>query len=268
MVVNFIDDYVRRLEAGGQSEQTRITRRYHLVRFDRWMGGRIDEAGASDIEAFLAASGRAREYKRSLRSTLVGYFEYVQARGGRVDNPTQCLPRIKTAPPKPRPASDFDYYRAKRDAAPDELLMLRFAAEAGLRRGEVACIHGRDFMRDLAGVSLLVHGKGGKERIVPLGEDLARSALCLLREQGGGFLFPGNKGGHLSAAWVGKRISRLLPEGVTMHALRHRFATRVYRASHDILATQQLLGHSSPSTTQLYVAVDSERLREVARRAA
>ncbi|MDD7687530.1 MAG: tyrosine-type recombinase/integrase [Actinomycetaceae bacterium] len=171
-------------------------------------------------------------------------------------------------PPRPRPVSDIAYYGAKRDADAGELLMLRFAAEAGLRRGEVAQIHESDFIRDLLGFSLLVHGKGGKERHVPLEDSLAREALRTIREQGGGYLFPGNDNGHLSARWIGKRISRLLPDGVTMHALRHRFATKIYSGSHDILATQQLLGHASPATTQLYVGVDAARLRDVARAAA
>lgn len=138
--------------------------------------------------------------------------------------------------------------------------MIRLAAEAGLRRGEVAVVHSRDLLKDLAGKSLLVHGKGDKDRVVPLCESLGRELAVRMRKQPG-WLFPGNIGGHISPAWVGKRVGRLLPEGITMHSLRHYFATGTYRRSRDLLAVQQLLGHTSPAITQLYVQVDQDRLR-------
>lgn len=140
--------------------------------------------------------------------------------------------------------------------------MLRLAAEAGLRRAEVAGIKTSDVYHDLVGYSILVHGKGDKDRLVPVSDSLAREIQCYAETDG--YVFPGRYRGHITPGAVGRMVSALLPPGVTMHALRHRYATRVYAASHDILATQQLLGHSSPAITQRYVAVDNERLRVVA----
>ena len=138
--------------------------------------------------------------------------------------------------------------------------MLRLSAELGLRRSEVAGLHSSDLNPDSSGGYWLdVLGKGDKRRPIPVPIDLA----TIIRQRPKGWLFPNGKGGHLSAYYVGKLVGRALPENVTMHQLRHRFATRAYQASHDIYAVQHLLGHASPATTQRYVALDLDRLRDV-----
>ncbi|XCB29650.1 tyrosine-type recombinase/integrase [Arcanobacterium hippocoleae] len=217
-------------------------------------------ATTADLEKYIGRVELSREYKRSLRSTLRGWYSWLYAKGIRKDNPAETLLKIKPKPPLPHPCPDIPYYMALKSAPERERLMLRLAAEAGLRRGEVCRIHSRDIVEDLTGLSLIVHGKGDKERIIPLSAHLGTSVKYWAR--GKEYLFPGNDDGHLSAAYVGKRISNLLPEGVSMHSLRHRFATRVHNATGDLLLTQKLLGHSSPSTTQLYVAIEQNRLRE------
>ncbi|WP_424446435.1 tyrosine-type recombinase/integrase [Microbacterium sp. CH-015] len=74
-----------------------------------------------------------------------------------------------------------------------------------------------------------------------------------------GYLFPGRDNGHLSPRYVGKIIRDLLPGEWTMHTLRHRFGTRAYALTSDLLLVQDLLGHSSPSTTRRYVAGNPQR---------
>ncbi|MEC4838196.1 tyrosine-type recombinase/integrase [Mycobacteroides chelonae] len=76
-----------------------------------------------------------------------------------------------------------------------------------------------------------------------------------------GWLFPGNDNGHLSPRWVGTLCAKVMPEVWTMHKLRHRFATRAYRATRNIRAVQRLLGHASVATTQIYTAVDDHEMR-------
>jgi integrase/recombinase XerC len=142
-------------------------------------------------------------------------------------------------------------------ATPREQLMLRLAAEMGLRRAEVAVIHSRDIFEDMGGHSLTVHGKGGKERDVPLPPGLASQ----IRAEGTGYLFPGDDAGHLSPRWVGKLVTLLLPDELTMHTLRHRFATRAYAVDKDVFVVQELLGHASPATTRRYVLVPRDGLR-------
>jgi site-specific recombinase XerC len=102
-----------------------------------------------------------------------------------------------------------------------------------------------------------VLGKGSRHRVVPLTRRLALELRALPH----GYAFPGRIDGHLSAAYISKLVSRALPEGATAHMLRHRFASRAYSAQRDIRAVQELLGHSSVATTQVYTKVPDGALR-------
>lgn len=143
--------------------------------------------------------------------------------------------------------------------------MARLACEVGLRRAEVATAHSDGLVRDHNGWAIIVTGKGGKQRVVPLTNDLAAE---LRRYCKGGFIFPGQIDGHLSPDCVGRLISRLMPPGWTMHKLRHRFATTGYNGTKDLRAVQEALGHSSIATTQLYTAINLTNLRAVSEAAA
>src|SRR5690606_36737267 len=121
------------------------------------------------------------------------------------------------------------YREALMRAGHREGLMLRLAAEVGMRRAEVAQAGSEDLIEDLIGWSLLVHGNGNRERVVPLPSSLARALLDLPN----GPFFPGAVDGHLSARYVGKLLASLMPEMWTMHTLRHRFATRLYALRSD-----------------------------------
>ena len=136
--------------------------------------------------------------------------------------------------------------------------MIRLAGEHGLRRAEIAVVHTRDVTHDLLGYSLIVHGKGGRERQVPLADDVADAIL-----DAAGYAFPGKIDGHLSPWWVGKLVSRLLPAGWTTHTLRHRFATVSYAEDHDVFAVQDLMGHASPATTLRYVQLPDDAKRRL-----
>lgn len=263
-----IDEYLTTLAAGGSPKTTRGTRRAHLHHVARGLGGSPWTLSGRELVAWFGRQEWATETRRGYRGTLRGFYGWGFAAGYIEADTSAVLPRVRAAEPKPRPASD-DAYRAALEACrdPRHRLMLRLAAEAGLRRGEVAQVHTRDFVDDLEGLSLRVHGKGDKDRLVPL----SRSVAFELRAVAGmvpGFVFPGRDRGHLSPRWVGKIVTELLPGEVTMHALRHRFATRAYAAGRDTFAVQELLGHASPVTTRRYVVVPTEGLRAVVEAAA
>lgn len=95
--------------------------------------------------------------------------------------------------------------------------------------------------------------------MIPLPHSLADE----LTELKPGFFFPGGDHGHLSPAWVGRLVGRALPEGTTMHALRHAFASTGFARTRNLVAVQRALGHSSPSTTLRYILVPDDDVREV-----
>lgn len=252
----------RWLNAHGTARLTIELRASHLGTFARAHSS-ADPFGitADDLFDYMAGKQWSRETRRSNRASLRSFYRWAKETGRTSIDPTELIPRVKAAEPVARPASDADYIAAVQAARdPRWALALRMACELGMRRSEVAQVHSSDILHDDAGrVSLLVHGKGGKGRWVPVPSNLAAA----IARFGEGYLFPSRDGEHLTPRHVGKQVSKLLPKGVTMHALRHAFATRVYNVNRDVFALQQLLGHASAGTTQRYVKVSQDRMREL-----
>lgn len=158
-----------------------------------------------------------------------------------------------------------------RDAA-----VLALLYGAGLRISEALSIKRRD--APVCGLDTIsVLGKGGKNRAVPVIGPVQKAValyldLCPYAFAPDGPLFVGAKGGPLSARVIQLAVERLrgalgLPETATPHALRHSFATHLLGRGGDLRAIQELLGHASLSTTQIYTAIDSARLLEAYRSA-
>ena len=143
--------------------------------------------------------------------------------------------------------------------------MALLACQAGLRRAEVAGLHYDNLVRDETGWCLIVHGKGGKQRVVPITSGLANQLRDYCH---GGYVFPGQIDGHLSPDCVGRLVSRLMPTGWTLHKLRHRAAVRGFNGTHNLLALRDFLGHSSLATTQIYLASNLTDVRSVSEAAA
>jgi integrase len=243
--------------AGGKPPTTRRTRREHLQHLARRVEGGPWSVTAEVLTAYAAAQSWAHETRRGRRNTFVSFFGWAMRSGLVEENVGATLPKIPIKTARARPAPDRVYREALIRAGHREGLMLRLAAEVGMRRGEVAQASSVDLVEDLVGWSLIVHGKGGRERVVPLPGSLARAILDLPP----GPFFPGAVDGHLSARYVGKLLASLMPEAWTMHTLRHRFATRLYALRSDLLLVQETLGHASPTTTRRYVEYDRTRMR-------
>lgn len=254
-------DYRRYLLAGGSPKTTIDSRTSQVKRFARAMDGiSPHDVSLDDILDWMVNQEWEQETRRGHRSGLKSFYRWA-AQVGRVDeDPTVRLPSVKALLTLPRPAQESQYQHALADTKPRERLMLRLAAELGLRRAEVARVHANDISQTATGYVLLVHGKGRKERYLPL----TKSLYLDLKAFGDSWIFPSNsRCGHLSPGYVGKVVSRALPDGVSMHQLRHRFATVAYERSQDLMAVQQALGHNSPATTQRYVALSERSARNL-----
>jgi len=241
-----------------------------------------------DVRAFLAARRGAGVGSRSLARTLSAlrmFYRFLERRGFGKNDAVRAvaLPKLPHSVPKPLTAPkatalmggadalDAPDWIAARDTAVLMLLYgsgLRISEALGLTRKE-APIKGRDMLR--------VRGKGDKMRVVPV-LPVAREAvehylaLCPVKLQPDDPLFIGARGKQLSPRIIQLLIARArgalgLPETATPHALRHSFATHLLGAGADLRAIQELLGHASLSTTQIYTEVDRAHLLKVYQRA-
>lgn len=259
-----IEAYLRTQKAGGAPATTLATRQQHLQHMARRIGAEPYEVDGEELTLWAADQTWGRETRRGRRSTFRSFYGWAHKRGHVEVDPSLELPKVKAGEATPRPAPDRVYHEALIAARPRERLILRLAAEMGMRRAEVAQVHSDDLIEDLVGWSLVVHGKGLKPRTVPLTDGVATD----LRALDAGYAFPGKDNGHLSARWVGKIVTTLMPGRWTMHTLRHRFATRAYSVDRDVFTVQELLGHASPATTRRYVAIPNDSLRSTVNAAA
>ena len=240
---------------------------------------------ASDLRAFLAdrrseglgASSAAREM-----SAVRAFLTYAaEAQGNAPQLPrTRAPKRPRTLP---RPASPDDAIALAKEAelaAPNDWLGARDLAillllyGAGLRVAEAMGLKARVLP---LGQAMRVTGKRGKTRIVPLVPAVRQAidayvALCPFLLAGDVPLFVGAKGGPLNPDLVRRAVrgarGRLgLPDSLTPHALRHSFATHLLARGADLRSLQELLGHASLSSTQIYTEVDAARLLDVYRHA-
>lgn len=253
-----IEGWTDTLRAAGLSAQTIKSRRYKMVHLAVLLmpSGPKDVTTEQIVQAFARQQWKP-ETRKAYRNTISSFFRWLHKSGRRSDDPSLDVPRVKKPHAHPRPCPDRYIAAAIEKATSSEKLMIRLGAECGLRRGEIARVHSDDVVADSAGRSLIVRGKGDKQRIVPLPDDLA----CIIMDARG-YLFPGRFGGHVEESYVGDHISHLLPDGYAAHTLRHWFATTAYAATHDLFVVAELLGHESVETTEHYVAMPDGRLRE------
>lgn len=253
-----IEGWTDTLKAAGLSAQTIKSRRYKMVHLAALLmpSGPKDVTTEQIVQAFARQQWKP-ETRKAYRNTISSFFRWLHKSGRRSDDPSLDVPRVKKPHAHPRPCPDRYIAAAMEKATSSEKLMIRLGAECGLRRGEIARVHSDDVVADSAGRSLIVRGKGDKQRIVPLPDDLADIIM-----DARGYLFPGRFVGHVEESYIGDHISHLLPDGYAAHTLRHRFATTAYAATHDLFVVAELLGHESVETTEHYVAMPDGRLRE------
>lgn len=240
----------------------------------------------ADFRAFLAAERRRGLSGRSLArrlSTLRNFYRFLDRRKGTANDALTALrgPRLTAGLPHPLAAPDArgmletvgdgarEDWIARRDCAVLTLLYgcgLRISEALALTRGQV---EGRDV--------LTLRGKGGRERLVPV-LPVVRQAidayleLCPYAVEAADPVFRGVRGKALGPRAVQKAMAQArralgLPDTATPHALRHSFATHLLSGGGDLRTIQELLGHASLSTTQIYTDVDLEGLQAVYDRA-
>jgi integrase/recombinase XerD len=265
----------RFLASPGLAESTRRSYGFDLRDFARWLerrGLRLEQVDTRALADYTTELGRDR--RRLAPTTIARRLASVRS-FLRFTLGAERVPDAALAPRKPRRLPDAPKVaeiESLVDAlAGDEPIALRNRAlvellySCGLRSAEAVALDLADV--DFEQESLLVRGKGGKERSVPLGEEAALAVSRYLRDGR-----PALAGGASDAVFLSARgrrldtstLRRLLPNP---HRLRHAYATHLLEGGADLRTIQELLGHSSLSTTQIYSHVDARRLRRVYDRA-
>lgn len=258
-----IDDWTVWLRAAERAESTIQLRRYHVTTFAAQVGvDRPDLVTEDQVVHYLGSPAWSSATRRSHRSSIAQFYTWALTHE-RVDtDPTRGLLPMRPHHSVPRPAPDDVILESLHRSSPRVRLMLLLASEAGLRRAEIARVHREDLIGP-DGTSLCVHGKGSRQRVVPL-SDRIRMELRAYPETT--WLFPSTaQPGPIGAIRVGELVSQALPDPWTCHSLRHRFATVTYARCHNLLLIQQLMGHSRPETTAGYIQLDLTGARDVVR---
>lgn len=206
------------------------------------------------LAGFVAAAAKPNS-AATRRIVARQLFRFAAYTGRIPSDPAFGLPRVHRPIGVPRPASDVDLAAADR-SDPRIDLMIALGSRLGLRCMEIAAVHSDDLEQGAGGWLLRVQGKGSKTRLIPCPNDVAARIHEVY-----GFAFPSHRGEHLTARTVSRMLSAALPGALTGHTLRHRYGTRAYQlGGRDIRAVQQLLGHASVSTTQVYTGVEDDAL--------
>lgn len=275
------------LASRGAAARTHRAYGVDLSQFASWAeaaGMEPETVGHRDVRRYaasLSAAGNGAATVARKLAAIRSFFDYQLRTGQRADNPADLVSAPKRSSELPQVltraqiAALLDRIPAQTPLELRDRAMFELAYACGLRSEEIVNL-------DLDSVAaesekLRVRGKGDKERIVPVGEP-AMLALKrylergrpLLMESGQGSveaaLLVSKSGRRLSTSDVTRRLSiwirqAALGGGISPHSIRHSFATHLLEGGADLRAIQELLGHASISTTQIYTRVDAARLR-------
>ena len=238
----------------------------------------LDELRAADFRAFMAERRTEDLSSRSLAralSSIKSFFRFLEREGAlstealnavRAPKQPKSLPKALTIGEAKAAITTTQELEERPWVAARDMAVLSLCYGAGLRIAEALSLT----RADLEGEALRVTGKGNKTRLVPLIAPVRQSietylGLCPFKLNPSMPLFRGVKGGVLSPRIIQLRVAQLrgalgLPPSATPHALRHSFATHLLGRGGDLRSIQELLGHASLSTTQIYTGVDTDRL--------
>ena len=277
--------YDRDLRARGSAERTRRAYGVDLGGFAEWAGeqglgpGEVRHRDVRRFGAGLADAGAAPATVARKLAAVRGLYGFLVRTDRAGSNPAELVSSPKRSEKLPRVLTTeqmrslLERIPARTPLELRDRAMLELAYSCGLRCEEIVNLDlgALDFETE----QLRVLGKGSKERLLPVGEpaqkalrrylDKARHALAT--DRGEKALFLSKSGRRLSNSDVTRRLGlwtreAALAGGVSPHALRHSFATHLLEGGADLRTIQELLGHASISTTQVYTRVDAARLRD------
>ncbi len=265
-----VNQHLRHLKVRNLRATSISNRRYVLKRLAGWAHGPILYLTESQLEewqnnrAEQVVPGTLRMEMTSIRE----FYKWCVREGLRKDNPADRLDMPRVPRGLPGAMEDVDLARAIAAADPRVAAILALAAFAGLRACEIARLDWSEVtITGTAPQLRVVDGKGGKGRVLPVSAALAAILAVLPHRHGPVITQPNGHAGHCKPHRVSQLANVYLhaPEmGIkkSLHKCRHRFATVTYAACRDIRSVQELMGHSSPTTTAIYAAAPPDAARQ------
>lgn len=261
------------LKAAGRSKRTIELRAYYVRRAGRAINKPLAAVTAGDLIGWLGDQDWAPDTRKSCLASLRVFFRWAADFDLIEADPALKLPSVTVPRGEPRPAPTALLNQALEAATDRDWLLIGLAAYAGLRRTEIATLT----WESVEWNGLRIRGKGGRTRFIPL-LPLLRERLTAERElrdqgkrgtgwryrfdPGSPYVFPGSNGAaHISADRVTKIITAAMGS-YSPHTLRHRFASSAYAVERDMRAVQDLMGHASVETTQIYTLVPRDAKRK------
>lgn len=248
----------------------------------------VSNLRVADLRSYLAARRNDGAGTRTLGRGLAGvrsFLRYLEKQGLanaagasaiRAPRQPKSLPKPLSADAALRVVTTQEQHAEEPWIAARNAAVLTLLYACGLRISEALSLT-PDAVADPSARSVMILGKGSKNRLVPLLPVVHRAIaayrhLCPYELSGNSPLFRGAKGGALQAGIIQREMQKMrsalnLPETATPHALRHSFATHLLARGGDLRSIQELLGHASLSSTQVYTGVDTDRLLEIYDRA-
>lgn len=261
-MTNLIAEYLRHVADLGRAQGTIDTYTDVLRRMDRALPCGLVSACQEELHAWIFSDSHGKAHRKLCRTVANGFFAWATDPGDpRLDfNPAAGLPRVSAPRGRPNPVGEQQQIEILARARRPYRAWFLMACYTGARCTELANLD-REHITERR---VLLHGKGDKPRYVPthpmvwaLAQELPPGPLTV--ESRGR-----RRGERLTRQQVSHRgnyqLQKVLGLPVHMHQLRSWFGTEAYEATRDILAVQQLMGHASPATTQIYVAVGGEAL--------
>jgi site-specific recombinase XerD len=280
-----IEAYDREMAGRGASARTRRAYGIDLDQFVLWAEdfgispGSVDHRDIRRYAAQLSAAGAKPGTVARKLAAIRGCFDFLRRTGARADNPADLVSAPKRGSELPKVLSRsqmaalLDRIPADTPLELRDRAMFELAYACGLRSEEIVNLNKTSV--EFESERLRVLGKGKKERLVPMGEPAQRAVRRYLERGRPALDMSGSpepalllskSGRRLSTSDVTRRLSiwvrqAALGGGVSPHSIRHSFATHLLEGGADLRAIQELLGHASISTTQIYTRVDAARLR-------
>jgi len=262
----------------GASPHTLDAYRRDLEDFEDFLGFRAEKASREDLRHYLgdlAARRFAPRTQARRLSALRQFFHFLALEGGRADDPSAGVDSPRLGRPLPKLLSENAVgqlldaaRRAKGVAGRRAEAMVELLYASGLRVSELVGLPVSTVARGQT--SLIVRGKGNKERLIPLGIPARQAVdawLQLRQPKASRWLFPGTgRHGHMTREAVALLLKRLAagaglpPSTLSPHVLRHSFASHMLAGGADLRTLQQMMGHADISSTQIYTHVLEERL--------